>query len=319
MSTAYGYARISHHDGFKEGDSINSQKMRIEGYYKMMLEASGVTFGGVHTDGKNCSASKVNFYQRPAGKALVAIMQPGDHFIIDKLDRLWRSLEDFCRLMRWFKSQRIQVHIVDMRGCSVQMGTPMGDFMLQMMVSIAQLEASMISSRTKQALEAKRKAGVEPQAFRGWGPFGIDVTGKKGDRKLHWNWEKRKIARDLIDWWFSDYRTAKEIDDRCFQYVHLLESRQRGMSKFTFGNGFRRLMKPELTFQIMRIEDPNQLRNPKEYNDFMTIGEGMSCARPDLARAMLQSTSREEALLIASRRKIKRRAKKADEPSPLAF
>lgn len=319
MNTAYGYARISHMEGFEEGEAIPAQQHRIEGYYKMLLESSGVAFGGVHTDGKNCSATKYRFAQRPAGKALIAIMKPGDHLIVDKIDRLWRNLEDFCQLMRWFKSQRITVHIVDMRGCSVQMGTPMGDFMLQMMVSIAQLEASMISSRTKQGIEARRRSGIECQAFKGFGPFGIDVTGIKGGRKLHWNWEKRKVGKRLVEWWFAEYRDSKAIDAECQPYMHMLDLTIRGMTKFTNGNGFKRMIKPELCFQIMRIEDPNQLRHPKEYRDFQTIFDSLASGRPDHARAMLQASDREEVLKLAASRKVKSRAKKHEEPSPLLY
>lgn len=319
MSTAYGYARISHHDGFKVGDSIASQQLRIEGYFKMMLEPSGVTFGGVHTDGKNCSASKVKFHQRPAGKALVAMMKPGDHLVIDKLDRLWRSLEDFCRLMRWFKSQRIQVHIVDMRGCSVQMGTPMGDFMLQMMVSIAQLEASMISTRTKQALEAKRRAGVEPQAFRGSGPFGIKVTGTKANRVLHWDWQKRGIAWNLIEYWMREWPGKVELDRVCSKFSHLLDKNNMKSSEFNSGNGFRRLMRPEICFRAMKIEDPNQLRHPEMHRNYWFIWNSCSLARPDRARMMMNAANLEEALEIAASIQPKKRTRKPTEEEPISI
>lgn len=304
MATAYGYARISHLEGFQEGESISAQAHRIEGYYGMMLKASGVAWGGIHQDGKQCSASKFRFAERPAGKALIAVMKPGDHLIIDKLDRMWRSMEDFVRLMSWFKSNQISVHIVDMRGCSVSVGTPMGDFMLSMMAALAQLEASMISSRTRQGLQQRIRMGVYASAFRGKNsPFGIRVEGKKSGRVLYWDEPARQAAKKLAEWWLLEYRTCHEIDAECSKHINLMPaSRNRETKGFAHGNGFRRMIAPELCYRILKVTDPNQLRNPEVYANYQKVSECLASSRPDIAAAMLASHNLHEALAIGQRR-----------------
>ena len=57
---------------------------------------------------------------RIAGKQLMSIIQPGDHFIIDKVDRLWRSNEDFVDVMRMFKEKGVTLHICNLMGVGLR-------------------------------------------------------------------------------------------------------------------------------------------------------------------------------------------------------
>lgn len=139
MSKAYGYARISHIDGHRKGESVESQYARISAFYESKLKDDGIEWGGILDDGTNISAYRTAFALRPAGKKLLSMMNRGDHLVVDKVDRLWRSMADFVDLMRLLERKKITIHIVNFLGETISSTSAMGDFMLKMCVLMAEL------------------------------------------------------------------------------------------------------------------------------------------------------------------------------------
>jgi DNA invertase Pin-like site-specific DNA recombinase len=79
--------------------------------------------------------------------------------VVSKVDRLTRSVSFLSRLLDAG---------VDVRFCDLpQIEGPTGLFVLQQMVSVAQLEAGMISKRTKEALAAAKRRGKQLGGHRG--------------------------------------------------------------------------------------------------------------------------------------------------------
>lgn len=79
--------------------------------------------------------------------------------VVAKVDRLTRSLAFLTRLIEAG---------VDVRFCDLpKIEGPAGRFMLQQMAAIAELEAGMISKRTKEALAAAKARGVRLGGYRG--------------------------------------------------------------------------------------------------------------------------------------------------------
>lgn len=79
--------------------------------------------------------------------------------VVAKVDRLTRSLAFLSRLLEAG---------VDVRFCDLpQIEGPTGRFMLQQMAAVAELEAGLISSRTKAALQAAKARGVALGGPRG--------------------------------------------------------------------------------------------------------------------------------------------------------
>ncbi len=72
-----------------KNNSVPEQQGRIERYFQYKLAEQGVEWGGIECDDRAISASKRDFSLRLAGKRLMAVLRPGDHLIIDKLDRRW--------------------------------------------------------------------------------------------------------------------------------------------------------------------------------------------------------------------------------------
>ena len=97
---------------------------------------------------------------RPAlARALTAARLHRVPIVVAKVDRLTRSLAFLSKLLEAG---------VDVRFCDLpKIEGPTGRFMLQQMAAVAELEAGMISARTKAALAAAKARGVKLGGDRG--------------------------------------------------------------------------------------------------------------------------------------------------------
>jgi DNA invertase Pin-like site-specific DNA recombinase len=131
-----GYARVS----------TNEQETR------MQLDALRVA--GVRT----IYAEKTSGVgPRPELHKALASLQPGYTLVVYKMDRLARSLKDLLHLL-----ERLRL-----AGCSIKSltepidtSTPMGEFVLQILGAVAQLERSIIRERCEAGRVAARARGV---------------------------------------------------------------------------------------------------------------------------------------------------------------
>jgi DNA invertase Pin-like site-specific DNA recombinase len=92
-------------------------------------------------------------------KALAAARLHRCPLIVSKVDRLTRSVSFLSRLLE----AGVDVRFADLP----QIEGATGRFLLQQMVAVAELEAGMISARTKAALAAARRRGVKLGGDRG--------------------------------------------------------------------------------------------------------------------------------------------------------
>jgi DNA invertase Pin-like site-specific DNA recombinase len=261
---AYGYARVSHVNSLEKGESLPAQSERITAYYDSALKPLGIDWGGVYDDGTNISAFRVPFHARPAGRKLVEILKPGDHLVLDKVDRIWRSIDDFVYIMQRFKEKNINIHIVNFLGATIQNNTPMGDFILRQFVLIAELESTIKSERIREALARKRNAGGKAnyQVPAGCKIEFRMVNGRE-ERFLVWCEKTRH---------FMDY-LVRLIDDKGLQWK---QTTNRVMDRYTklnlrqvcadysdnkeaFLRSLRRMYLYEVAYRYLGITDPAQI------------------------------------------------------------
>lgn len=82
--------------------------------------------------------------KRPELEALLKRMQPGDTLIVYKLDRLARSLRDLIRIAEYV--QGIGAKLISVTE-PIDVGTPMGRMVLQILGVVAEFERSLIRER----------------------------------------------------------------------------------------------------------------------------------------------------------------------------
>jgi DNA invertase Pin-like site-specific DNA recombinase len=95
--------------------------------------------------------------QRPELDKMLKELKAGDCVVIQKLDRLGRSLSHLLKLIEGFKRDGIQFKsLTD----NFDTTTSQGIFIFQIMAAVAELERSMIRERTKDGLRVKKSQGV---------------------------------------------------------------------------------------------------------------------------------------------------------------
>lgn len=93
---------------------------------------------------------------RPGFQSALAVLHPGDTFVIWKMDRAFRSLRESLDYLDLFQARHI-----DFRSLTepIDTATPIGKAMYQLQNVFAELERKLISERTKAGLAAARQRG----------------------------------------------------------------------------------------------------------------------------------------------------------------
>lgn len=93
---------------------------------------------------------------RPELERMIDSLRAGDIVVVQRLDRLGRSLKDLIELLDGFKQQDVQFISLNE---SIDTTTAVGELAFHMIGSIAQFERRLISERTKAGLAAARARG----------------------------------------------------------------------------------------------------------------------------------------------------------------
>ncbi len=151
-ATAVGYLRVSTQEQAESGAGLAAQRAAIEaeaarrGWQLLDIKVDAGLSG-------KTTAGRVGLEE-----ALDAVSSgQADVLIVAKLDRLSRSLGDFAMIIE--RAHREQWNLVAL-DLGIDLSTPAGEFLASVMASAAVWERKIIGGRTKDALAAKRAAGV---------------------------------------------------------------------------------------------------------------------------------------------------------------
>jgi DNA invertase Pin-like site-specific DNA recombinase len=151
QSVVVAYVRVSTQEQADSGLGIEAQITAI----KADIQRRGWKLLKVCTD-EGLSGKSLD---RPGVTEALDLVTTGraGTLMVSKLDRLSRSLVDFAGLMAQATSQKWNLVALDL---GIDLSTPAGEFMANVMASAAQWERRIIGQRTKDALAAKRAQGV---------------------------------------------------------------------------------------------------------------------------------------------------------------
>lgn len=133
-----GYARVSTKEQILDMQIAALEKIGCVNIYDEVVSASGKA-------------------KRPKLDIAIKELRPGDTFVVWRLDRLARNVEEFYRRLR------------DIRGAGAEFksltenfdfSTAMGEFVLVVLAAVAQLERQLTVYRTKAGLAQARERGV---------------------------------------------------------------------------------------------------------------------------------------------------------------
>jgi DNA invertase Pin-like site-specific DNA recombinase len=181
--TVYGYGR---HSTSKQGLTETAQRTKVEDYISSHPELSKFRYGGWMYDSAVSGGS--DMFERGQGRVLWALVQPGDHIVWAKLDRAFRNTADGIKTLSMLASKGVRVHSL---GREHGRDTAISKLISTIEIGFAEFEKDCIGERTRDALTAKREAGLP---YNSGVPFGWR---KIGTGKLGRFWPDQK-ERDQI-------------------------------------------------------------------------------------------------------------------------
>lgn len=95
-------------------------------------------------------------YKRTELDNCLDYMRDGDTLVITKLDRLGRTTKQLIELSLYLDNENINLQIIDM---DISTKDAMGKMFFTMMSAFAELEANLLSERTKKGLDSARARG----------------------------------------------------------------------------------------------------------------------------------------------------------------
>jgi DNA invertase Pin-like site-specific DNA recombinase len=148
------YIRVSTEEQQREGVSLSMQEARLREYCASHnLDVVEVIADAGVSGGKFLGA-------REGGQRALALLRAkkATHIVALKLDRLFRNAGDALTTIDTWDKSGVTTHLLDfMGGQHLDTRSPMGRMMLGVVASFAQFERDLISQRTKDALQHKKK------------------------------------------------------------------------------------------------------------------------------------------------------------------
>lgn len=197
----YGYIRVSSY-GQLDGASPEEQEQQIR------AAAVIVKGGEPEIFFEKAVSGGTPLQNRPAGKLLLAKLQPGDTLIVTKMDRLFRNLTDALLVAEKWKAEGINLIMLNF-GLDPITRDGVGRLFFNMMAVMADFEKIQILERTQEGKRNKREKGGHTGGKK---PFGKDIVGSGREAMLVDNDLEQmaiRYAMHLIDGGAS-YRTAAQ-------------------------------------------------------------------------------------------------------------
>jgi site-specific DNA recombinase len=149
------YTRKSTEEGLEQDfNTLDAQRESAEAYIRSQAAEGWVCLPERYDDGGYSGGN----LDRPAVGRLLAAIQAGqvEVVVVNKVDRLSRSLLDFAKIMAIFDRHSVSFVSVTQQ---FNTATSMGRLILHVLLSFAQFERELIAERTRDKIAATRRKG----------------------------------------------------------------------------------------------------------------------------------------------------------------
>jgi putative DNA-invertase from lambdoid prophage Rac len=164
----YGYCRVSTVKQSDEGESLEVQERKIQGYATMQ----GLTVDRVFVE-RGVSGSKP-LGDRPEGTLLLHGLREGDTIITAKLDRMFRSALDALHILGELKERKVSLHMIDLGGDVT--GNGISKLVFTILSAVAEAERDRIRERVQETKDDQKRRN---RFLGGRVPFGWTVRRDK--------------------------------------------------------------------------------------------------------------------------------------------
>lgn len=197
----FGYCRVSTQNQAEQGHSLPDQKSRIAGY----CQAHGLPAPTEFFVDPGVSGT-VSLQKREAGARMLAELHKGDHVIVTRGDRLFRSAKNALEIAELLRDNGVELHLMDMGGAVLHSSVSRLVFGILMMV--ANMESERIGERVSSVKEHLRKQG----RYLG-GAMAVGYTkDANGKLKMSRNWRSHlAMMKALSDAGKSTREIAREM------------------------------------------------------------------------------------------------------------
>jgi site-specific DNA recombinase len=195
------YTRKSTEEGLeKEFNSLDAQRATAEAYVASQQHEGWRCLPERYDDGGFTGGN----LDRPALQRLLQAIASGqvDCVLVNKVDRLSRSLLDFARLMERFEQHQVAFVSVTQQFSTA---TSVGRLILNVLLSFAQFERELIAERTRDKIAAARRNG---KWIGGLPLLGYDVDAKSA--KLRVNEAEAASVRAIFAL-FLEHQTLRAV------------------------------------------------------------------------------------------------------------
>ena len=245
MSHIYGYGR---HSTAKQGVTEDVQRLSIDRYCDTFLIPKGdLTVGQPFWFYDKATSGTKPLTEREQGLRLWVTAQPGDHIVIAKLDRAFRSVIDGVKTIQMFKQKGVHLHILDVH---IDTSSPIGEFILTVMLAFAQLQQRYISERTKEIMAHKKANGEGCGKAATTVPIGWQRYGKKHTYIVPSPTERVRV--DQMAEWRSEGVTYEQIYARACARKWNAKGRVWYPDLIKMGLGARERGYPKVTTKKLR-------------------------------------------------------------------
>jgi len=187
----FGYTRMSTSN---QEDSLDTQQALLLKYIEDQRVVGG--FGsedelvGVFSD--PATSGSTHLFEREAGRTLMERASRGDHIVVTKLDRMFRSAADACVVLEHFRAAGIELHILQF---GFRPDSPIGRYIYQTLAAVAELERELIRERTREGIAWARSQG---RAINAESPLGWRKVGTGRDSKFVPDLKEQESCRTIV-------------------------------------------------------------------------------------------------------------------------
>lgn len=135
-------------------------------------------FMGCIDPDRGVSATKVRLFKRPAMRKLEAIVQPGDHLIIWRFDRMVRSIHDASDLVEFLTEGELHLQIVQQSEGELDPRTENGNLMMWLYSMMGSIESMILKKRVRASVEDRKAKGEAHCAQKRYGYTREKIRGR---------------------------------------------------------------------------------------------------------------------------------------------